>query len=166
MKRMKYGGIYNLVHSDLLVYQDNGKSVITLRELREREMPVFEVPWVQLKTQWHWNKNELLEEQKMNNYFVLDGKQIPMSDETAKSLREKQKTYSIGDCFRVGEFGTIVRLVQCSTCNVVAVCIGDYNRWSEQRRVGDYWAITHEEVKIILDRAEFTLVTIKKEEVF
>lgn len=29
----------------------------------------------------------------MDNYFMLDGKKIPMSKETTKSLREQQKVY-------------------------------------------------------------------------
>ena len=36
---------------------------------------------------------------EMSNYFMLDGKKIEMSDETAKNLRKqtKEETYAIGD---------------------------------------------------------------------
>ena len=92
MKQILYSGLFVVRTGDILVYCDGGRSVITKRELRSREVSAIKVPWVRRQINYKWNKNELLEEQKMKNYFVLDGKQISMSDETADSLRKERKS--------------------------------------------------------------------------
>lgn len=119
MKRMKYCGTYVVLPGDIFVFHNNGKSIITEREVRKQKMSVVKVPWMRSRIQHSWNEleilrrsnlrkektktrktycrwldyigRELLEEQIMKNYFMLDGKKIPMSNETADSLREKQK---------------------------------------------------------------------------
>ncbi len=95
----------------------------------------------------------------MKNYFVLDGKQIPMSDETAESLREEQ-IYKIRDCFRIRDY--VVMLVQCGMREVAAVGLSDGNYWKQVVSVGSALKITKGELRKILGNV-YTPVTIKVE---
>ena len=169
MKRMAYSGTYKIQPGDFLVFDGDTDSVITERELKDeqKKIPIVSVPWIHRKIQWSFNKKELLEEQKMSNYFMLDGKKIPMSDETAKSLQKKQ-TYSIGDCFKVGAEDTIVMLAICGSnpTKVIPVCLDDGNWWSVSKIVKDTHAITPMELHSLLDNFnhEYTLITLRIEE--
>lgn len=88
-----------------------------------------------------------LEEQKMSNYFMLDGKKIPMSDETAKSLQKEQETYEVGDCFKVSDYK--VMLVTCQH-GVFAACLNNGNFWKNAIDVKELYAITSKELDQIL----------------
>lgn len=131
-------------------------------KLEEQKMPYGLPPWMKL-LQYNWKLIDLREEQKMN-YFMLDGEKIPMSDETAVSLRKNQKTYKIGDCFKIGDYDTIVRLVQCGYNEVIAVCINDeYACWAEKQQIKNMSKITPIELRALLDRDKYTPVTVKVE---
>lgn len=142
MKRMAYSGTYKIQPDDFLVFDGDTDSVITEREL--------------------------LEEQKMNNYFMLDGKKIPMSDETAKSLQKEQETYKIGDCFKVGTGGTIIMLAICNSnpTKVVPVCLDSGNWWSVSKTVNNAYAITPAELHSLFTSRNgvYIPITIKIEE--
>ena len=235
---MIYSGTYNVLPGDVLVFGNNGKTVITEREVKDdigKKINIFTfAPAISetadhvlldiymantiLKTKmiikisdesckdiyvYNWKKDLLnrptarvtipltnnrkifwkcipgdqdqhisfgvvgyfkSEEKKMNNYFMLDGNRIPMSDKTAESLR-KEQTYKIGDCFRVGPSKTLIRLVQCDISTVVAVIIGTYIRWADPQRVTNCYRITRKELGTIIRRTTYVPVTVKVEEI-
>ncbi len=172
MKRMKYCGTYVVLPGDFFVFHNNGKSIITEREVREQKRSVVKVPWVRIKTQRTYSNNELSEylektltgwRKEMKNYFMLDGKEIPMSDETADSLREKQKTYRIKDCFVVND--DVLMLTQCDSCLVVAISIYNGNYWRSPVKVTSAYKITVAELEQIIGKEHnYRPVTIKIEE--
>lgn len=187
MKRIKYGGTYKIEPGDFLVYQDNGKSVITERELKGRKVKgltgfdrhyLIRLGDSVVRLDDTKKILKILEEQKMN-YFVIGGNRIPMSNEIAKSLldkaqrlyNEEQKTHKRGDCFEVGICrDTIVMLtVFDKDRNLVgATCIrGGYNgcRWTKPKIVDNYNKITKKELRSILDTNTIIPVTVKVEEI-
>ncbi len=109
-----------------------------------------------------------LEEKKMKNYFILDGKQIPMSDETAASLRDEQKLHRIGDCFRIGGCGTIVMLTAFDGNLVGATCLRaphEGSRWTTPSKVDNNKKITKPELRRVLNATNYTPVTVRVEEI-
>lgn len=105
MKRMKYCGTYVNLPGDVFVFHNNGISIITERELKEKNYKCtilckqcYHKDTCEVKWYIFTCKQYKLEDKKMSNYFMLDGKRIPMSNETAKSLREEQPVkWKFGD---------------------------------------------------------------------
>jgi len=96
-----------------------------------------------------------LEDKKMNNYFMLDGKKIPMSDETAKSLREEQsvKVPMVRSAKISGENRIIIRITKNMRDRIMYYLSDNVfafdkegilcNHWSENNmnRINQYYSI-------------------------
>ena len=91
----------------------------------------------------------------MNNYFMLDGKKIPMSDETAKSLREEQsvKVPMVRSAKISGENRIIIRITKNMRDRIMYYLSDNVfafdkegilcNHWSENNmnRINQYYSI-------------------------
>ena len=81
------------------------------------------------------------------NYFMLDGKKIPMSDETRDSLREAQKKPmpKLGQRWWIS--GNEYVLSNCAYGQIGFINPENGNRWADPVKVGDMNKITYEEFR-------------------
>lgn len=90
-------------------------------------------------------------ENKMENYMMIEGEKIKISDETAKNLKEKfgEKYYSIGSQWQI-DGGDIALLAQVLPRKVCLICITDGNRYKDPVFVENVHRIPLETIKAMV----------------
>lgn len=98
-----------------------------------------------------------LEEQKMNdNYFVLDGKRIPMSEKTAESLREKNtKVPMVRRAICNGESRIIIRITKGMRRSIIKYPMLDIFAFDKKGHLYHWYASKYDEAGVgIYDNIE------------